>query len=255
MEKNLENPKLSRQVKREMAANLRLMVIAKTFLTILFVIASPVLIIFLVDDKSVKIYSLITFAAVFFTMVLFYLVCPLIISKKLQLRYYLKDLDEVITAWRKQKEHHISGLTKCLNQEPLTIEPYPEITRIMQKIFSQSVKLMQNVSGNYEISVKLLIEQYSLLYFQHLDIKHENDLHDLLEKVKESIAKSENERFQAATKFFEACKAEQKKLPTLAANYKTKRVALYQEQVIACQNEIDRVREKKDQALKMLENL
>jgi len=255
MGKTVKNPDLNQQIRLGMASMIRIHIAAKTIFAPLLAIVIPVLIVFLVSNQTVKTYSIIGGVALFFAFVLFYLLSPKIISKKFQLKKYITDLGEQADVWKKLAEEHKDKRNIILNKDALSLNSYPEISKGLQKIFSESVKLIQNIGDSFEISARQAVNQYNHLCIQYIAAGDENPLYESIQKVIETLKKSRDDRFTAATTLLENCKAEQKNLPNRASVYKTKLVEFQQREISQCENEIKKINDKKNQAVLMLENL
>lgn len=254
MEKHPVNhvPELTEQVKSEITSGIRVYMVAKSFFFLLAVIATPVIAIFLADSRSTKTYFVLGGVSLFFALILFYIFCPKLISKKFQLNEYIKDLHEETKAWQKIIKTLGDNQDKLEKQDALLISPYPEITRRLQNTFSESVKLMQNINGNYELSLRMVVEQYNHLCILYTITGQNSDLYEPLKEVTETLQKSHEERLLAATKFFETCKIEQKDLPSRASAFKMRLIGLQQAEIFKCENEIIRIKDKKNEAKFML---
>ncbi|MFZ4632120.1 MAG: hypothetical protein ACOYL8_02850 [Patescibacteria group bacterium] len=255
MEKTLENPELTQQIKLSMASLTRIYVAAKTLFLPLLSIVTPTLIVFLADNQKIKTLSLISGVIVFLLLILFYYFSPHIVGKRFQFEKFIFDLYDQMDAWQRKIHSHKQKRDNFLNRDALTISPYPEITKSLQKTFSESVKLMQNVDSNYEISLRTIIENYNQLSVQYAAVGQECSLYEPLKIVTETLQKSKNERFSAATTFFEACKAEQKNLPNSASTYKIGLVARQQEEIAECEAEINRLQSIKAHAYLMFKSV
>lgn len=255
MKTTVETPDLSRQIKLSMASTTRIYIAAKTLFAPLLAIAIPVPIVFLVNNQAIKTYSLIGGGGLFLAFILFYIFCPKIISKKFQLKKYIAELSGQTDVWEKRIKDYKDRINIIVNQDALSISPFPEISKGMQKVFSESVKLMQNINENFETSTRQVVEQYNNLCLQYVATGEESPLYKSLKTVTETLKKSHNERFAAATAFFESCKVEQKNLPIRAGAYKAKLIDMRLAEIARCEKEIDRIKDKKNQAALMLESL
>ena len=246
---------LIKQVNKEMASLLRLRMVAKTSFALLGSIIAPVLMVFIANDEISKVYFLFGAVIVIISFITFYIFSPKIISKKHQLKKYIAELEEEKDVWKKRIESRVSIKAKILNESALLLEPYPEISRNLEKLIIEAGKLVKNTEIEKNRSLIEIFENYKSLSAGYQQLNQKNELREPLQKVLDLSSQNSNEKFNAVEKFFDNVKNEQKKLPEMASAYKLRILGAYEESIVLYKTEMEKVLAKKNQATLMLKEL
>jgi len=244
-------------VKDEVAETIRIYLVHKLRFWPLIYLVAAIIIVLASEDQNMKTLSIYSGAAISISFILFCLLGHRIISKKFQIKKYLISLDNTIRFWEERTAFYEDKKGTILNTDSLLIEPWPIISRNMEKILSEAIKIKQSINDQnegYKESLHLAISLYNYLCSRFHQVGLEAKLYEPLKIIQNNLKNSE-ERTLAAISFFESCKTEHERLPELANGYKKNLVNLADYEIARCNEEIGHIKNKKNQAVLMLENL